>query len=106
MTPFKLTDAQLKAWKKDHEEVHEIEVDFNINDKPVTLRCYVKKPEIETLIAANEIDKNEIKQALFIFNNCWLGGDEYIQKDSGARMAAALKTVPLFQIPVARIKKL
>lgn len=95
----KITDIQIKAWKKEHGDVFIIEVENK--------KCYLKKPDRKTLsFAMVGAEANPFQPAEVILENCWLGGDEVIKTDDSLFLAAAGQIDELIDIKEATIKKL
>jgi hypothetical protein len=107
------TPEQIEAWKTQHGDVYEIEVEGHV--------CYVKgftresmrfalsqlKIKINTQTQSAEMDMEKILNIGEIgLQNCWLGGSDEINTNSKLWMAAALQVGEMFEIAEARIKKL
>jgi hypothetical protein len=109
-----ITDAQIKSWKAKHGNIYEVTVELeneeespNAKNQLEVVSGVFRKPDLDIISAGEAIaDKDSIKKATFYFDNCWLGGDERMKSNSELKLAAALKVVALFKIPVATIKKL
>lgn len=104
---MKVTDTQIKKWKSQFGEVHLVEVVVRTEDGTEdTASAYFRKPDLEIISAIQAFDGDDIKQAIIVFENCWLGGDERIRKSDECKLAAANLVAPLFKLPAATIKKL
>lgn len=99
----KITDAQIKNWKNTWGDVYQIDVTIVEGD---IATAYFRKPDLNIIAAASLHSEDNIKSGLILFENCWLGGDDRIQKSDEAKLAATIRLAPLFKIPEASIKKL
>lgn len=98
-----VTDAQIAAWKKQHTNVAEIVVEQDGN----AYNCIVRKPNIDDVLAAEEFAKDDsLKQAMFLFKQCHLGGDEQFLTDDELRLSAGMEVSKMFRILKVTSKKL
>jgi len=99
-----ITEAQIAAWKKQYnDDIHEISVEKD----GTKYKCVVRRPNLIDLQAAEEFAKDDtIKQNLFVFKQCYLGGDTQFLNDDELRLAAAIETAIKFRFLKATSKKL
>ena len=70
-----VSQEQIDAWKKQHGEIYAIKVDGKT--------AYLKKPDRKTLSFASVAgQKDPMKFNEIILENCFIGGDEEIKKDT------------------------
>lgn len=94
-----ITQEQIDAWKKEHNDVFKIEVGGKT--------CYVKSPDRKTMSYASNIGtKDPIKFNEVILRNCWLGGDEEIKTDDALFLGAGTVLAEIIQVREASIEKL
>jgi hypothetical protein len=99
INPTEPTQEQIDAWKKKHGQVFKIEVEDKV--------CFLKKPDRKTISAASAIgQKNPIKFAETILQNCWLAGDEEIKEDDDYFFAVSGELDQLLEFKNAELKKL
>jgi hypothetical protein len=103
--PGGVTEAQVKGWKKEHGDVHVIEVKVDEND---TATCYIKEADRNvTAVAMSLYAQNKpLETGEFILNNCWLGGDDRCKTHKKISMAAAVQAKNTVQFLEATVKKL
>ncbi len=99
----KLTEAQIKALKKEHGSCIEIEV--AINDEGEKAVCYLKKPSIVTLATASNFSEDKFRYLEVLFNGCWIKGDDRIRQDDEAKYTVMLYCDSFFQLREAEVKK-
>lgn len=98
-----ITEAQIDAWKKKHGEIQEITVAKD-GEK---YKAIVRKPTLDDILMSEELAKDDtIKQNLFLFKNCHLGGDSEFNTDDELRFAASNEVAKLFRFLKATTKKL
>ncbi len=104
---MKVTAAQIKEWKKKHGDVFKIEVPLDDTKKPKMATGYFKKPDADTLsIVSTVAGTDPIKTLTSIFDKCWLGGDENMQKQDELKLSAAKDVNELFKLRPAKVAKL
>ena len=95
----KATPEQIAAWKQEHGEVHEVEVEDHF--------CYLKNPSRKVLGYASTAGKqNPIKFNEIMLAGCWVGGDEKMKTDDSLFLAVGSVLQELVQVKEATIKKL
>jgi hypothetical protein len=101
----KPTQTQIKQWKAEHGEIHQI--DIPLDDKGTIATAYVKKPDL-TIIAASAkyAETDPIKSGLIMLNSCWIDGDKAIMENDEAKLSAIRELGKLFKVRVSTIKKL
>jgi len=98
-----ITAAQITAWKKAHGTIHQITVKQDGKE----FNCIVRKPNLTDVQMSEEYGKEDsIKQNMFLFNNCHIGGDVEFTTDDELRFAASNEVARLFRILKASSKKL
>jgi len=98
------SDAQIKKWKSQTSEVHEIRVKDEEENIHV---CYVKKPDLDIIGAsAKHAESDPVLSLLIMFNSTWLGGSEKIQTDDEMKLSAMKSIKTIFKVREAEIKKL
>jgi len=96
---MKATTEQIEAWKSQHGEIYEIEVDGHF--------AYVKTPDRKTLSYAGSVGtKDPIKFNEIILNSCWVDGDLAIKTDDKLFLGAGQVLGEIIQVKEASIKKL
>lgn len=102
----KITEAQIKQWKKQWGEVFAIEVPLDDESKKKAIG-YFKKPTLDTIkVSSKYIESDPIKAGEVVFTNCWLGGDDIIKDNDEAKMSAMQQVSSLFKVRQATLKKL
>lgn len=102
---MEITQAQIKSWKKKWGEVFQIDVPTD--DEGNIAIGYFKKPNLETISAAEQFVESEpIKAGNIMFNNCWLGGDDQVKENDECRISAIKVIGSLFKVRTATLKKL
>jgi len=80
-----VTDEQIRLWKSKHRKVYEIIV----VDDSERFVGYFHRPDMDTVSVINKLAKtDEIKAALALFENCWLGGSTVMREDVLVKMDA------------------
>lgn len=96
-----VTEETIAMWKNKHRRVTEISV---IEDG-VEYVGYFKRPDMETMSAVNKLSKtDEVKSAMTMFNNCWLGGDSALTQDAVLIMSATARLTDMFSGCVSSLK--
>ena len=104
---MKVTAVQIKECKKKHGEVFKISVPLDDSTKPKMAVGYFKKPDADTLSIVSTFAANDpIKTLTGIFDKCWLGGDEKMQKQDELKLSAAKDVNELFKLRPAKVAKL
>lgn len=68
--------------------------------------AYVRKPNLEDIDMAESIHPdNSTKKVLWIFDRCYLGGDERAKQEDDVRFSFALATNKLFKVRSVEIAK-
>lgn len=99
ITPDKVTDAQIEAWKKKHEQVYVYNVDGKV--------CYLSRPTRQTLAAATVLGGGDpYKYNETILTNCWLAGDEEIKTDDSLFLGICGHLSEIVEIKEGELKKL
>lgn len=91
------TDIQIKAWKAQFGELHEITVE----DKS----CIIRKPNRKDLSYASTL-KDPIKMSETLLNQLWVAGDEEMRNDDNYFLAAVGTLEEVLKVKTAEIKKL
>lgn len=103
---MKATPAQIKKWKQDHGEVHQIDVPLDDEGKKIATG-YFKKPNLEIMSAAAKYAESDpVKSGSVLFENCWLDGDQQLKNNDEAKLSAIAQLGQLFKVRAASIKKL
>lgn len=98
-TQFKPTPEQIEAWKKQHGEIFELEVEGRI--------ALLKKPSRKVMSLALSTGKTDpIKFGEIILKNTWIDGDAEIQEDDRLFFGAMQQLDQMFEIADATLKKL
>lgn len=104
---YKMDNGNILYQKKviNGEEVDDL--DSPLIDIPaLTAICLVKKPTIEYLDVIQTKYKDDANgAALFLFENCWISGDQIINEFDELKLSAALKMFSLFKMKIVEIKK-
>lgn len=96
---YQASDEQIAAWKKEHGDVFVYTADGK--------RCYLKKPDRNTLsVAAAMGMANPLRYNEILLENCWLGGDEQIRTADGYFLGISQKLSELVEIKEGELKKL
>ena len=104
---MKVTTAQIKEWKKKHGDVFKIEVPLEDGENPKKAVGYFKKPSSDILsIVSTVAGNNLVKTFDTMFDKCWLGGDEKMQKQDELKLSAAREVNELFKLRPAKVAKL
>jgi hypothetical protein len=94
-----VTQDQIDKWKKEHGKVFKITVEDKTG--------FFKKPDRRTLAAAMKFGSSDpMKFNETIAKNCWLGGDEELNKDDDYFMGAATQFGEMIKMKEAEIKEL
>lgn len=94
-----ISNEQLTEWKAKNKEVYQINVEGRT--------CYVKKPSRQAIGYASMAGKdNPIKFTETLMQDCWLGGDEEIQRDDSLFLSVGAKLAELVEIKSAELVKL
>lgn len=89
------SDAQIQAWKKEHNEIHKITPD---PERP-EIFCIVRHPKMNDIIMSSELGgSDEIEIGRIQLESCWLAGDETIKTNFELLKAAALKMGGVFRV--------
>jgi len=95
----KITQAQIDAWKLQHDSVFKIEVDKRV--------AYLRSPNRkEYEYAAMVGAKSGVKFNEYMLKTCWLGGDMEIQTKDSLFMGVAGKLAAIIDIKEATLEKL
>lgn len=98
-----VNEEQIASWKKEHRKIYAIE----INDAEELYVGYFRRPGMETMSAVNKLAKtDEMKSAMTLFDNCWLGGDSVIKTDTLVKMAAIKQLGVMFNQVTSTLKNL
>ena len=98
-----VTEEQIAKWKAQHRKV--VRIDVVDGDELHT--GYFKRPSLETIKAANVVvQSDEIKSSEIVFDGCWLGGSEYMRKDSVLFMGAAKQLGTMLSGAMSSLKNL
>lgn len=98
-----VTEQQIEKWKAQHRKVSRIDV----VDGDETHIGYFKRPDFPTIKAMTAVSKtDEIKAAEVVFDNCWLGGSEWLRKDATLFLAAQQQIGALISGCMSSIKNL
>lgn len=74
-----VTEEQIKQWKGRYGKVIRIDV---VDDGDLHVG-YFHRPKLETMSAVSKIVKtDELKSSEVMFDNCWLGGSEFLRHDA------------------------
>ncbi len=96
---MKATQEQINAWKAQHGDMYEVEVDGHY--------CYLKKPSRKALGYASVAGKsNPIKFNEILLNDCWVGGDEAIKTEDDLFLAVSGQLAELISVKEAALAKL
>ncbi|MDR0789640.1 MAG: hypothetical protein LBO06_02455 [Bacteroidales bacterium] len=96
---MKVTEEQIKNWKKQHGEIFCVEVDGK--------SCYLRVPtRAELGFAAESAKTNPLAFNEVILRECWLAGDEEIRTDDGLFLSVSGQLSQMIEIKEAQIKKL
>lgn len=95
----KITDEQIKAWKKQHGDIFKLQIEDKV--------AYLKKPDRKTMSYATSVaSKDPMKFNEIMLNGCWLAGDEEIKTDDSLFLSAAAKIAELIEVKEAELEKL
>lgn len=98
-----VTDEQITKWKNVHKRVIRIDV----TDGEELHVAYFKRPSIEAMSAVTKVTKiNDVKGALTLYDNCFLGGDPEMREDALLFMAATAQLGKLFNSCLGSLKNL
>lgn len=98
-----VTEQQIQQWKAQHGKVIRIDV---VEGEECHIG-YFKRPSLETMRATASIGKtDEFKSSEVMFDNCWLGGSEYLRKDAVLFLETVKQLSTLFQSCMSSIKNL
>lgn len=79
-----ITQIQLNKWKHKHHKVIKLSIQ---DDDDITLYAYFHKPSIAIRSAVLQASKmDEFKALEVLFKNCYLGGDQAIEKEDDLRL--------------------
>ncbi len=99
-----ISQAQFDNFKAEHKKVFCIEIEGDDNQ---ILAGYFKRPDINTLKAANKsLKTDEIDAGLTIYNNCKLWVSPEIENDDMLKMAVLAKMGDIMALKTATIKNL
>lgn len=94
-------DDQIKMWKTKHRKVKEVEVE----DEGEIHIGYFHEPKMDTLSAVNKLQKtDEVKGAIVLFENCWLGGSPMLREDAVMKLAAVGQLQGFLNVTRASVK--
>ena len=98
-----VTEQQILQWKAQHGKVIRIDV---VEGEECHIG-YFMRPSLETMRATASIGKtDEFKSSEIMFDNCWLGGSEYLRKDAVLFLETVKQLSTLFQSCMSSIKNL
>jgi hypothetical protein len=102
---FKFNETQVKSWKKEHGEIHQIDV---IGENDEIIRGIFKKPTLAIIMAADAMseEKDFLKRAEFSFTNCFIAGDPRLHQEEDLKVSAGIQVYGLFKIRPTSIVKL
>jgi hypothetical protein len=89
---------QIEAWKKEHKQIFEIEVEGR--------KCWLRKPNREIMRFMLSTGNDPLSRAEALLRDCWLGGDMEIQTDDDLFMAAAGVIEQILPVANAEVKKI
>ncbi|MBN9293740.1 MAG: hypothetical protein J0G96_07165 [Flavobacteriia bacterium] len=110
-----VTPAQIAAWKKEYgdHKIYEIPVKIPLPREEGKEQEFeeiigvARKPGLDEILAAEEYAPDDsVKQNLFLFQNCYLGGDPLINSEDELKLAVANEIASLFKFYKASSKKL
>lgn len=97
------SEDNINMWKAKYRKVYMV----TIEDDGEKFAAYFKRPDMEVMSAVNKTSKNdEVKAAVFLFDNCWLGGDPIVKEDSVLRMSATAQLKNIMAVKSAELKNL
>lgn len=98
-----VTEETIAMWKNRHRRITEI----SVVEDDVEYVGYFKRPDMDTMSAVNKLAKtDEIKSAMIMFNNCWLGGDDALKEDAVLTMSTIGRLTQVFDSCVSSLKNL
>lgn len=101
----KIEPEQVKAFKAEHKELHEIHV--KVSEREVSV-CYIRKPDRNVTARALSLYHQDkpLQSGEFIRDNCWLAGDPRAKSQDDIAISVALQCNQLVPIMETEVKKL
>lgn len=93
-----VTPEQIEAWKREHKDIFEIEVEGR--------KCWLKKPNREIMRFMLSSGNDPLSRAESLLRDCWLGGDMEIQTDDDLFLGAAGVIEQILPVALAEVKKI
>lgn len=108
MTKITVKATEIKAWKAEYGEVHEIKVFKNQGEKnEEVFTAFLKNPyhDLNIVSAALAMNDNPMKQNMYLLDNLTLKSDEEFKTDNQVRMAGGIQAKGIIEILGTEVKK-
>lgn len=98
-----VSEAKINEWKAKHRKVYRVD----IVDGEETHIVYFKRPDFATVKTTTKISKaDEVEAGRVMFDQCLLGGSEYVRNDMVLFMAAQVQLNKLLNSCMGSLKNL
>lgn len=99
--PAGITEENIAMWKARFRKVSSI----TVVDGEVSYTGFFRRPDMNVISAVAAVGKDdEMRAAMVMFENCWLGGDEMMREDAVIKMAAVTKLQELMKVSQVTLK--